>query len=167
MTMQSLGVSVAITLVLVLTTAISVMAADPIIGTWKLNVAKSRFSQAVQAILKEAPPKEYSEVLREVEGDQIELSGKGIQTNGQPFSFRLMWPRQGGMVTILEDVPGFTYIETLIGPGEWYVTTLQNGKQVSIRHKVVSRDGRTKQETITVTDAQGRRFEQIELFERQ
>lgn len=39
-------------------------AADPIVGTWKLKVAESTFSTAMQAV----PPKELTEVTREIEG---------------------------------------------------------------------------------------------------
>jgi len=45
-------------------------AADPIIGTWKLDVAESTFSSAMQDV----PPKELVEVIREVEGGRIELA---------------------------------------------------------------------------------------------
>jgi hypothetical protein len=168
MRIRSLVVSITMTLAQVLTMAVPAMAADPIIGTWKLNVAKSKFSPAMQAITKRPPPKEYTEVYREIEGDQIEFTTHEILADGSSRSGHLIWPRQGGTVKVLQGgVEGLTYVETLIGPGDWYVTALQDGKQFGIRHKTLSKDGKTKRETITGTDSAGKPFEQIEVFDRQ
>jgi hypothetical protein len=102
---------------------------------------------------KQPPPKELTEVYREIEGDQIELTGKGISADGSSNSYDLIWPRHGGTVKVLQGgMEGSTYVETLVGPGDWYVTALQNGKQFGIRHKTVSKDGKTKRGTITVRD---------------
>jgi hypothetical protein len=57
--------------------------------------------------------------------------------------------------------------ETLIGPGDWYVTYLQNGKQFLIMHKVISDDGKTMRQTITGIGPQGKPGEQIQVLDRQ
>ena|SRR5579862_682276 len=142
--------------------------ADPIIGTWKLNVAESQFSPIVQAIRKQAPAKERSEVYREIEGDQIELTGETVRTDGSSSSYRFIWPRQGGTATALEaGLEGVAYIEILIAPGDWYVTVLRDGKQAAVMHKTVSKDGRTMHYTIKGADQEGNPFEQLEVFDRQ
>jgi hypothetical protein len=139
-------------------------AADPIIGTWKLDVAESTFSTAMQDV----PPKELVEVIREVEGGRIELAQNGTQQDSERITFRITYPSQGGLVTIDEGqgTEGLTFIETLVSPGNWYATTLQAGKQVILRHKVVSADGKTKRETVRGTDERGQPFEQVEVYER-
>ena len=139
-------------------------ATDPIIGTWKLNVAESTFSTAMQDV----PPKELTEVLREIEDGRIELAQHGIQEDGAPVTFRITYSAQGGVVTVIdaEGTEGVTFIETLVSPGNWYVTTLRDGKQVIVRHKVVTADGKAKRETVHGTDEHGQPFEQIEVFER-
>lgn len=154
----------AIALVVLLAVPVPAWAEDPIIGTWKLNVAESRFSKAMQ----EVPPKELIEVLREMEEGRIELAQRGIQENGAPVTFRITYPARGGVVTVIgaEGTEGLTFIETLASPGNWYVTTLRGGKQVVLRHKVVSADGRTKRETVHGTDEHGQPFEQIEVYDR-
>lgn len=151
-------------LAVLLALAAPAWAADPIIGTWKLNVAESTFSTAMQDV----PPRELTEALREIEGDRIELAQDGIQEDGAPVTFRIAYPAQGGVVTIIdaEGTEGLTFLETLVSPGNWYVTTLRDGKQVIVRHKVVSADGKTKRETVHGTDEHGQPFEQIEVYER-
>ena len=46
---------------------------DPIIGTWKLNIAKSKFSPVLLKILNETVPKEKTEIY-ENDGDEIVLT---------------------------------------------------------------------------------------------
>ena len=59
----------------------SLWAADPIIGTWKLNISKSKFSPIVLAMKNQPSPKEETEVYREVDTDWIEFSD-GTLTSG-------------------------------------------------------------------------------------
>jgi len=58
-------------------------------------------------------------------------------------------------------------IETLIAPGEWYMTGIRDGKQVIMRHKVISEDGKRMRQTIRHTDSQGDTTEEIFIFDRQ
>jgi hypothetical protein len=166
---QSLAVSTTMIIALVLATAVAAVAADPIIGTWKLNVAKSKFSHVLLADQKQAAPKEGMEVYREIEGDQIEFTSKGTRTDGSSDSTKWTWPRQGGLVRRLDaPLPAETiYVETVAEPGNWYVTILQKGKQVRLIHKIFSKDGKTMTQTLTGADAQGKPFEQVQVFDRQ
>jgi len=159
-----LSLPTAIGIAVLLAVAVPAWAADPIIGIWKLNVAGSTFSTAMQ----EVPAKELTEVLREVDGNRIDLSQRGVQEDGAPVTFHITYPAQGGVATVIdgEGTEGLTFIETLVSPGNWYVTTLRDGKQVIVRHKVVSANGKTKQETVHGTDEHGQPFEQIEVYER-
>ena len=139
-------------------------AMDPIVGTWRLQVAESTFSTAMQDV----PPRELTEVLRQIDGGRIELAQHGTQEDGAPMTFRITYPAQGGVVTTVdaEGTEGLTFVETLVSPGNWYATTLRGGTQVIVRHKVVSADGKTKRETVHGTDAHGQPFGQIEVYER-
>lgn len=113
-------------------------------------------------------PKAVIEVLREISGGRIELSQKGIQGDGSRVTFRITYPAKGGVVKILDGpgTEGFMFVETLVSPGNWYVTVLRDGKQVFLRHKVVNADGKTKQETVSGVDEHGQPFKQIEVYER-
>jgi hypothetical protein len=142
----------ALLLFAVLGLAGSLWAADPIIGTWKLNIAKS--------VIIQTDLKERTEAYREIEGDQIERSSGPFVTH--------TWPRQGGMAKIqFPGSEGITFVQTLIAPGEWYVTTMRNGKQISVRHKVISKDGKTMTQTYRGTDSEGKPFEQLEVYDKQ
>jgi hypothetical protein len=142
---------------------------DPIIGTWKLNVVKSRFSSVLLKVLNETVPKEKTEIYQELD-DQIVMTVSATLTGREPISAKVSWPRQGGIAGILENVPaleGFSIIETLIAPGEWYVTFLKDGKQLLAVHKVVSKDGKMMNLTYFGADEQGNHFDQIDVYDRQ
>jgi hypothetical protein len=139
----------------------SLWAADPIIGTWKLNIVKSTFSPVALALQGQKSPKETTEVYRE-EGDLIEMS------DGLPNSDKWTWSRQGGVVTRKPPVgQGIVYVETLITPGHWIATILIDGKQAAIYHKVIDKDGKTMRQTFKGVDPDGKPFEQIQVYDKQ
>ena len=79
----------------------------------------------------------------------------------------MLWPVQGGTVKVESGgVPGFSYVEALLAPGEWLVIALQDGRQVGARHKLVSEDGKTMRQTVTGVAPDGKPIEQVEVYER-
>jgi hypothetical protein len=140
----------------------SLWAADPLIGTWKLNVAKSKARPGVSL------PKEQTDVCQELDTNQIECVTKSINADGSADTLTIAFPRQGGMVKIQPPAPKFmSYIETLVKPGEWYATFMMNGVQIQLIHKVVSKDGKTAHATITGIGLDGKPYEEILVGERQ
>ncbi len=57
-------------------------------------------------------------------------------------------------------------IDTVVAPGNWYHTILQNGKQVEVIHGMVSRDGKTMQQITKGIDAQGKAYEAVGVYEK-
>jgi len=142
----------------------SLLAADPVIGTWKLNIPGSKISPSGTA------PKELTEVYKEADGDQIEFTRTGIQTDGASLSSKWTWPRHGGMVKRHLPAPlprEMSYVETLIEAGDWYVTVLQDGRQIAVIHKTFSKDGNTMIQTFWNVDENGKTTEQLLVFDKQ
>lgn len=137
-------------------------AADLTVGTWKLNAAKSKFAPST-----EAPTKELMEVKRELGNDQVEIAETGTRTDGSKISVKFTHPQNGGIVTDSSTPKGQMSVATVIGPGELYETVLQNGKQVEFYHVVVSKDGKTLTVTDKGSDAKGKPFENISVFDKQ
>lgn len=91
-----------------------------------------------------------------------------IVANGSPTTFKATWPREGGLVTYETESPaGRSIVETLIRPGEWLVTQMQDGKQLVTIHKAVSKDGKTMRQIVKGIDNQGNSYEQLQVFDRQ
>jgi len=140
---------------------------NPFIGTWKLNVAKSKFSQAYLALQKVAAPKEEMIVFREA-GDQLELTATGTRTDGSPISSKSTRPAQGGAIKYQQGGPeGVTTILTVLEPGNSYTTSMRDGKQFQVGHAVISKDGKALTVTYKGTDPQGKPFEQVIVFDKQ
>jgi hypothetical protein len=144
-------------LLAVLSLASSLWAADPIIGTWKLNFEESTSRQTGQE-----SPEEIMEVYREIENGQIEL----MRT---PFGTVLTWPIQGGIVNVkvMKGDSSRSFIQTRIAADEWIITILRDGKQIGTRHKKISKDGKTMRQTLRLLNDEGKPVEMLEVYEKQ
>jgi hypothetical protein len=66
------------------------IAADRIAGTWKLDLANSKFASLI------SPPKEQTEVYRELASGEIEMVLTRVTSEGATTSTRLLWPAVEG-----------------------------------------------------------------------
>ena len=152
---------IAATIILTLALASMALAAEPNVGTWKLNIAKSKLAPSTQA-----PVKEETFVVREI-GDQFEITVTRTRTDGSTNSTKGTNPKQGGVVQSAAMPKDFIVMVTMISPNEWYNTFLQNGKQLSVAHFVISKDGKTITETGKGLDDKGKPVESLAVFDKQ
>lgn len=142
----------------------SLWAADPIIGTWKFNLEKSKIPEG-RGILS-SPPKEMTDIYREIGSGLIELRSKRVFMDDTSDFDIMTYPAQGGALKSQVMPEEISLFEILLGPGEWCGVYIEDGKQTVTRHKVISEDGKTMRQTIKSADAKGP-FEVIEIFEKQ
>jgi len=139
-------------------------AADPIIGAWKLDTAKSRLSNSPTT------PKELTDMYVETAQGTIELTRNGIQIDGAAIFSKWSWPKQGGVAQrILPDpLPKETsFVAVLVAPGKWYVSIMNAGKQISFYGKDISKDGKILRITLKGMDEKGDPFDELFVFRRQ
>ncbi len=86
---------------------------DSIIGTWKLNIARSKLDPI------RVNTKEETIVIRDV-GDQYELVYNDVQNNGLTSSSKCTWPKQGGVRCYQQGgwPEGIIILETVINATE-------------------------------------------------
>ena len=149
-----------ILLLVVISLTGSLWAMDPIIGTWKMNVEKSTPAQA-----RKESSEEIMEVYREIENGRIEMVRS-------PSGTVVTWSQQGGIAVSTwesssQSTEGNWLVQTLVAPGEWYVTYIENHKQIGFIHKVVSKDGKTMTQTMKFADGQGGFTERVRVYEKQ
>ena len=137
----------------------SLWAADPTVGTWKLNIAKSEFQPTEQV------PKEQTVVKRELDADNFELTITGVNADGTPTSTKMTHAQQGGVVSGLPE--SLMAVLTVVAPGETLTTFLQNGRQVQLHRNIVSKDGKTMRQIIIGMDNQGKPYKVTRVFDRQ
>jgi hypothetical protein len=144
-----------------LTCSATLLAADAFTGTWKLNVAKSKFAAGTEV-------KEVNVVVAE-QGANLAITVKGTAANGEPISAKYTFPAKGGPVTYTEGAPasGATTTVKRVNASTIDSTMSLNGKDVGGTHAVVSADGKTVTRVVKGMDAQGKAFENSEVYERQ
>jgi hypothetical protein len=147
--------------------ASSLFSADssfPFAGTWKLNLAKSKYQGPMK------PPKELTMVLQE-QGDQVLETDKGVAADGSPISVRDTFTATGGEFKFLEGRPSagtsLMAAKRKTNSRSADSTVLRDGKVIRTYHDVLSEDGKTIMETIRGTDDQGKPYETVRLFEKQ
>ena len=141
----------------------SLWAADPAVGTWRLNIAKSKFAPSTQAAIKT-----LTLVIQET-GDQSETTVTGTRADGSPISEKFTFPLQGGVWKYQQGgfAEGVSGIGTRIDADTVIFTTIQNGKQIEMEQCVVSKDDKTMNCTAKGTDAKGKPFEGLTVYDKQ
>ena len=139
----------------------TLLAADVFSGTWKLNVAKSKFAAGTEV-------KEVTVVVAE-QGANLEVTATGTAGDGKPISVKYTVPVKGGAVSYTEGAPASGAIPTVkrVNASTIDSTSSLNGKEVGSTHSVVSDDGKTLTRVVKGMDPQGKAFQNTEIYERQ
>ena len=134
-------------------------AADPIIGTWKMNVVKSK--------IKPGPaPKSVTATYSE-DGDWIAIKTEGIDAAGKPIGRTNRVKRDGNEYPF--DGPngqGKISIKKIDDYHSEAIVKLDGGGTVTTR-TVISKDGKTRTQTSKGTNAKGEKVDSVAVFERQ
>jgi len=145
---------------------IVVYGADMFSGTWKANVAKSKYSPG-------PPPKSAMQKIDSVEGG-FKLVAEGdnsegkknhneytVKFDGKDYPEHPMLdgkPNPNGADTIsIKKIDDFTY----------EATTKKGGKVLTTTKNVVSKDGKMRTSTTTGTNAQGQNVNNVVVWEKQ
>jgi hypothetical protein len=139
----------------------TLVAADAFTGTWKLNVAKSKFAAGMEV-------KDVTAVIAE-EGANLVVTVKGTAGDGKPISVKYTFPAKGGAVNYTEGAPasGATVTSKKVNASTIDSTSSLNGKEVGSTHAVIAADGKTVTRVVKGADAQGKAYQNTEVYERQ
>jgi hypothetical protein len=132
--------------------------ADPHIGTWVLNVAKSKYAPG-------PGPKEQTSVYA-MAGQGIKVSTKAVGADGKPTmtEFTAMFDGKDHPVTGNAD-----YDATMmkrVDSNTIEFTRKKGGKMVQTATSAVSKDGKTRTVTTTGVNAQGQKINNVTVFEK-
>jgi hypothetical protein len=139
----------------------TLVAADAFTGTWKLNVAKSKYAAGMEV-------KDVTVVVAE-EGANLVVTVKGTAGDGKPISVKYTFPAKGGAVNYTEGAPasGATVTSKRVNASTIDSTSSLNGKEVGSTHAVIAADGKTVTRVVKGADAQGKAYQNTEVYERQ
>jgi hypothetical protein len=146
--------AIAVTMLL----ATTIGAKDVISGTWTLNVAKSKYGTG-------APPKSQVTVLEERDGGLHEIVTR-INADGTTTKWDLFAKYDGKDVKVTGD-PSRDAVALKRIDDHTVDVTNKKGNAVTTHMKiVVAPDGKTRTNTVTGTDANGKPFTSVMLFDR-
>lgn len=135
-------------------------AADPIVGTWTLNVSKSRF--ASQA------PKSETRTYSESADGRISLTARRVGADGQEMSETSSFKLDGKEYPFKSDqIDADSVSERRISSHVTGWKLKKNGKVVETGRRTVSRDGRTLTLIERGTNAQGKKVTDVAVFVKQ
>ena len=140
--------------------SIILTAADnPFVGTWKLNTTKSKGTPGTM--------NKEETVVFETDGNGVKRTVTGIDADVQKISASATVPWDG-MDHKIDDPMGPTMVAVKsVNDRAINVTVKANGKVVASGRVVVSKDGKTMTASFKGEDPKGRKFDNVEVFDRQ
>jgi hypothetical protein len=154
-------VSLGVTLVALFTTyPVMGQSADPFMGTWRANLAKSTYSPG--------PPPKSSIIKEEPAEGGIKVTIDGVDALGQ--TTHAEWVGQAdGKDYPVKGAPGRKATRSLarIDNRTREVINKADGKLVNTVRIVLSPDGKIRTDTLTGTDSQGRTVKNVMVREKQ
>ena len=132
--------------------------ADPTVGTWKLNLAKSKYNAG-------EPPKSSTVVIAAA-GQGIKLTADTVLADGtaRKISYTATYDGKDAVVTGTPDYDGMSLKKTANGVEG---SRKKAGKVVQTYTRVVSADGKTMTVTSTGTNASGGKVDNVQVYDKQ
>jgi len=141
---------------LAFTVTAGAQATDPMVGTWKLNVAKSTY--------KPGPPPKSSTAIIEPAGKGIKVSVDTVNADGTPLKWGFTTLRDGKDVPVTGNPAYDTAASTQKTPTSGSTIYKKDGKAVVTVMTNVSADGKTLTVTATGTDAKGQAINNVVVY---
>ena len=142
-----------------LSLAVLLAAADPAIGTWKLNVAKSKYSPG--------PVPKSATITFEPSGDGIKRTGESVSADGQTTSFSYTAQFDGKDYPVIGNPNADTIAIKRINAYTTQSTLKKGGKVTTTARRVVSKNGKALTLTITGTTPDGKPMKNVAVYEKQ
>jgi hypothetical protein len=134
------------------------LAADPHVGTWKLNEAKSKITSGTT--------KFTSVTFKDMLGN-IKITQEGISGDGKPIHVEWSGKFDGKDYPVTGDPNADTRAYRKVDDRTLEVTAKKNGKVIATARTAVSADGKTRTGNVTGTTAKGKKFRNTAVYDRQ
>jgi hypothetical protein len=132
--------------------------ADPQMGTWKLNEAKSKFAHRV--------PKNHT-VVYEAAGDDVKITADGKDKDGNPTHNEWTGKFDGKDYPVTGDPNQDARSYKKVNNRTLEMTAKKDGKVTVSGRIVVSADGKTRTVTVGGTDEDGKKFQSKVVYDKQ
>ncbi len=134
-------------------------AENPMMGTWKLNEAKSKFSPGASKSMT---------VVYEADGDNMKCTIDGVDGKGKPFHNEWVGKFDGKDYPVTGDTAtGDTRSAKKINDHTVAIGLKKDGKVVATGRIVIAADGKTRTVTLSGTDAMGKKTHSSAVYDKQ
>jgi hypothetical protein len=133
-------------------------AADPQMGTWKLNETKSKITPGTL--------KNTRVVCSSMFG-QVKVMSDGIDANGRPVHVEWSGKFDGKDYPVTGNPNSQTRSYTKVNERTLTTTNKKNGKVTVTGQIVVSADGKRRTVTVTGTTPKGKKFKNVAVYDKQ
>ena len=132
---------------------------DPLVGTWVLNVAKSKYTPG--------PGPRSATTVIEPAGSGYKFTVHQVPALGAEQKWTVTGTFDGKPAKITGNNPnGDSVTYTKVSATTYDSVTTMNGKETQRQHVVVSADGKIRTVTSTGTDAKGQKINNVAVYER-
>ena len=151
----------AITLLAVAASSALQAQSNPLVGTWKLNLTKSKYDPG-------PAPKSPTRTV-EAQGAGVKYTFEGVAADGKPISYGFSVSFDGKDNPVTGSMPnGADTISAKRIDANHYVATQKNGgKEVGISKVGVSKDGKVTTVDVTGTIASGGKEHDVQVYDKQ
>lgn len=147
------------TAVALLATALASYASPNVLmGTWKLNEAKSKIPAGAE---------KNSTVVYTMDGDKIKCIIDGTSANGQASHNESTGKIDGKDYPVTGDPSSDSRAYQAVGARSFTATEKKGGKVTVTAHIVVAADGKTRTVTITSTGPNGQKITETAVYDKQ
>ena len=136
-----------------------VLAADPIVGTWKLNVAKSKFSPG--------PAPKSSTVTYTEDGEWLVMKAESVSADGNPTTRNNRYKLDGKEYPFESPTGKGTISGKKTGERRAMATVKLDGGNSYTQETVISGDGKTRTVNTNGKNGQGQAMKNTVVYERQ
>lgn len=133
-------------------------AADPNVGSWKLNEAKSKIA---------AGAARNNTVVYTAAGDSYKCVVDGLDAAGKPAHNEWTGKFDGKDYPVTGDASADTRSLKLVSPGHYELSNKKGGKAVLTGTVEFSTDNKTRTLTTHMTDAAGKKVTSVAVYDRQ
>jgi hypothetical protein len=139
----------AVTVVLLFVAATACFAANPYIGTWKLNEAKSKLVPGMG---------KNTTVTWAEQKDKFKVTVEGVDKDGKPTHSVWIGKLDGKAYPVKGNLPYNSFAYKVVNDRTYHLTAMKDGKMLWTGKSAVSADGKSRTVTLNGTDASGKKF---------
>src|SRR2546430_9092914 len=150
--------TIGLTLVFCFSGAAACLAADPQMGTWKLNESKSKIAPGTL---------KNTQVVYSSMFGQVKVKSDGIDANGKPIHFEWSGKLDGKDYPVTGDPNSDTRSYTKVNDRTLTTANKKNGKVTVTGQIVVSADGKSRTVTLNGTTPKGKKLKNVAVYDKQ